>query len=98
MISRASTACCNAYFIYFASAFQIRSMPHHLLTAPIPSGASQVSQWVKESTCSTGDAGLIPSLGRSPGEQHGNSGQSSWLENPRDRGAWRATVQALQRV
>ena len=32
--------------------------------------------------------GLIPGLGRSPGEGHGNPLQYSCLENPRDRGAW----------
>ena len=31
-------------------------------------------------------------LGRSPGEEHGNPLQCSCLENPMDRGAWRATV------
>ena len=35
--------------------------------------------------------GSIPGLGRSPGEMHGNLLQSC-LENPRDRGAWQATV------
>ena len=34
------------------------------------------------------DAGLIPGLGRSPGEVYGNSLQYSYLENPMDRGAW----------
>ena len=38
------------------------------------------------------DAGLIPGSGRSPGEGHGNPLQCSCLENPMDRGAWRATV------
>ena len=38
------------------------------------------------------DTGLIPGSGRSPGEGHGNPFQYSWLENPMDRGAWRATV------
>ena len=38
------------------------------------------------------DMGLIPGLGRSPGGGHGNSLQFSCLENPMDRGAWRATV------
>ena len=36
--------------------------------------------------------GLIPELGRSPREGHGNPLQDSWLEDPMDRGAWRATV------
>jgi len=37
------------------------------------------------------DMGLIPGSGRSPGEGHGNPLQYSCLENPMDRGAWRAT-------
>ena len=36
------------------------------------------------------DVGLIPGLGRSPGE-HGNPLQHSYLENPTDRGTWQAT-------
>jgi hypothetical protein len=36
--------------------------------------------------------GLIPGLGRSPGEGHGNPLQYSCLQNPMDRGAWQATV------
>ena len=35
----------------------------------------------KESTCNTGDLGLIPGLGRSPGGGHGNPVQYSCLEN-----------------
>ena len=35
--------------------------------------------------------GLIPDLGRSPGEGKDNPLQYSCLENPLDRGAWRAT-------
>ena len=46
----------------------------------------------KESTCSVGDPGLIPGLGRSPGEGNGNPLQSSCLKNPTDRGAWWAAV------
>ena len=40
----------------------------------------------------TGDVGLIPGSGRSPGEGKGKPLQYSCLENPMDRGAWRATV------
>ena len=40
----------------------------------------------------TGDVGLTPVLGKSPGEGNGNPLQYSCLENPMDRGAWRATV------
>ena len=38
------------------------------------------------------DVSLIPGLGRSPGEEHGNPPQYSCLENPMDRRAWQATV------
>ena len=34
------------------------------------------------------DVGLIPGLGRSPGEGNGNSLQDSCLENSMDGGAW----------
>ena len=37
------------------------------------------------------DGGSPPGSGRSPGGGHSNPLQSSYLENPRDRGAWRAT-------
>ena len=33
------------------------------------------------------DVGLIPGLGRSPGERYGNPLQHSCLENPMDKGA-----------
>ena len=36
----------------------------------------------KKSTCSAGDLGSIPGLGRSPGGGHGNPLQYSCLENP----------------
>ena len=35
----------------------------------------------------SGDVGLIPGLGRSPGGGHGNPLQYSYPENPMDRGA-----------
>ena len=38
------------------------------------------------------DSGLIPGLGRSTGEGNGNPLQYSCLENPMDRGVWRAIV------
>ena len=57
--------------------------------------ASQVELVVKNPPANAGDireAGSIPESGRSPGEGHGNPLQCSCLENPMDRGAWRATV------
>ena len=52
----------------------------------------------KESTSISGDTrdkGLIPGSGRFPGEGNGNSLRYSCLKNPRDRGAWRATVHGV---
>jgi len=43
----------------------------------------------------TGDMGLIPGSGRSPGGGHGNLLQCSCLENSMDRGAWRVTVHGV---
>ena len=41
------------------------------------------------------DSGLIPGSGSSPGEGNGNPLQYSCLENPKDRGAWRATARGV---
>ena len=49
----------------------------------------------KESACNAGDLGLISGLGRSPGGGLGNPHQYSCLENPRNRGAWWATVHGV---
>ena len=49
----------------------------------------------KESACDARDLGSIPGLGRSPVEGHGNALQYSCLENPMDRGAWRATFHGV---
>ena len=49
----------------------------------------------KESACSAGDLGLIPELGRFPGEGDGNPLQYSCLGNSTDRGAWRAAVHGV---
>ena len=58
-------------------------------------GASQVALVVKNLPANVGDLGdlgLIPGSGRSPGGGNGNPLQYSCLDNPIDRGAWRATV------
>ena len=50
---------------------------------------------VKNPLANAGDirnTGLTPGLERSPGGGHSNPLQDSCLENPLDRGAWRATV------
>ena len=52
----------------------------------------------KETACDSGDLGLIPGLGRSPGGGNGNPLLYSYLENPMDRGAWQAAVNGDTRV
>ena len=49
---------------------------------------------MQESACNAEDLGLIPGMGRSPGEGNGNPLQYSCLENSMDREAW----QVSQRV
>ena len=49
----------------------------------------------EESTCNAGDPGLIPRLGKFPGERNGYLLQYSCLENSKDREAWWATVHGV---
>ena len=61
-------------------------------------GTSQVALAEKNMPANagdTGDMGSIPGSWRSPGGGHGNPLQYSCLENPMDRGAWRATVHVV---
>ena len=61
-------------------------------------GATQVVLVIKNLPANAGDVrdlGSSPGMGRSPGEGNGNPLQYSCLENPMDRGAWRATVHGV---
>ena len=49
----------------------------------------------KESACNAGEQCETPGLGRSPGEGNGYPLQCSYLENYKDRGAWRSTVHGV---
>ena len=49
----------------------------------------------KEYTCSAGDLGSIPGLGRPPGEGNGYPLRYSCLEDFMDRGAWWNTVHGV---
>ena len=55
------------------------------------------SQWIRgrETTCNAEDTGLIPGLGRFPGEGNGNPLQYSYLGIPMGKEAWEATVLAI---
>ena len=67
---------------------------------PVVRGASLVWLNSKESACGTrdtGDTDSVPGLGRSPEGGHGNMLQYSCLENPKERGAWPATVHGVAR-
>ena len=61
-------------------------LPQHFPDFPL------VAQMVKNLLANTGDLGLIPGSGRSPGAGNGYPLQYSHLENPMDGGAWWATV------
>ena len=61
-----------------------------LTTVGFPGGSDG-----KESACDAGDLGPIPGSERSPGEGNGYPLQYSWVVNPMDRGAWRATVHGV---
>ena len=52
----------------------------------------------KESVCNAGYLGLIPGLGRSPGEGNGNPLQYSCLENSMNREHGKLQSVGLQRV
>ena len=49
----------------------------------------------KEATCNAKDLGSIPRLEKVPGEGNGYPLHYSCLENPKDRGAWRAIVHGV---
>ena len=49
----------------------------------------------KASACNAGDLRSIPGSGRAPGEGNDNPLQYPCLENPMDRGAWKATVHGV---
>ena len=64
-----------------------------LLSLGLPGGAS--GKKTRLPVQETGDAGLNPGLGRSPGEGSGNPLQYSCLENSTDRGAQQGTVHGV---
>ena len=64
----------------------------HIPSLGFPSGSDS-----KETADNVEHCGLIPKLGRSPGEGQGNPLQYSCLENSMDRGAWWAPVHGVEK-
>ena len=65
-----------------------------------PQGTSQLALVIKNPPANAGDgtdAGSTPGLGRSPGGGNSNPLQYSCWGNPRDRGAWWATVHGVEK-
>ena len=62
----------------------------HELALGFPGGSV-----VKNPPANSGDPGSIPQLGRSPGEGNGYPLQYSYLENSKDKGAWKAIVHGV---
>ena len=52
----------------------------------------------KEFACQAGNVGLVPDLGRSPGEGNGNPLQYSCLGNPMDREPWWTVVYGVAKT
>ena len=72
-----------SFFICLDWALESEFDSHLCYLLDFPSGSdSKVSAYSGE------DLGLIPGLGRSPGEGNGNPLQYSCLENPMDGRAW----------
>ena len=65
------------------------------LWRPVVKG-SQVALVLRNPPANAREMGSIPVSGRSPGEGNGNPLQYFCLENPKDRGAWWATVHGIK--
>ena len=73
-------------------------LPEAPRQCPKAEGSFPGGSVVKNPPVSAGDApdlGSIPGSGRSPGVGNGNPLQYSYLESPRDRRAWRATIHGV---
>ena len=74
-----------SYFLFLPSTqLSLHEKEIHIHMCGLP----RWHQWAED----VRDESSIPGSGRSPGGWDGNSLQYSCLENPRDKGAWRATV------
>ena len=99
---------CSIYFFYqsklqFVSVPQVLYLLHSLwrlfhMCFHCQLGAFQVAWVVKNMPANAGDTrdmGSIAESVRSPGAGHGNPLQCSCMENPKERGAWSATLHGV---
>ena len=78
--------------IYRFTSIPVKIPPSYFVDIGFPGGSDG-----KASAYNVGDLGSIPGSGRSSGEGNGNPLQYSCLENPMDRGAWRAAVHEVKK-
>ena len=78
----------------FKHLFNNQTFSHFYVASPMVQQVKNLSANARD----TGDMGLIPGLGRSPGGGNGNPLQYFCLGNPMERGAWRARVHEVARV
>ena len=88
---------CISLFLPSFRALRICMSDFMFILSKFPGGFS-CSLVGKESACNAGDPGLIPGLGWSPGEGNVNPLQYSCLENPMDRGTWRAIAHGVTSI
>ena len=89
--------------LFMGHVFKCLNRPKQITCSGPDSMQEGITQWYdfpggsdsKEPGFSEGDPGLIPRLGRSPGEGNGNPLQYSCLKNLMDGGAWQATVHGV---
>ena len=79
---------CDSSLNIWSTIFEIQYLI--IVSSGFPGGSDS-----KESPCNSGNPGLIPGSGRSPGEGNGNPLQYSCLENSMDREVWWATVHGV---
>ena len=80
----------ESFFFFFFNLNLLFCIGVQLISSPL------VAQSVKSLPAT--QAGINPQVRKIPGEGNGYPLQYSCLENPMDRGAWRATVHGVTRV
>ena len=80
-----ATVLCIVQYLYYT---KLEEVLKRVINAMVREDGFPCGSDSKASAYNSGDVGLVPGSGRSPGEGNGNIFQYSCLENPMDRGAW----------